>query len=276
MRRLVFFMCTAIAAPSDQVVPLAPRQGETLHVQAALPAVSSARLGARTIPLFSGFGLFPIPVDQKPGVYQFDLLDGQGAVLRSTPITVRDAHYPSQNIILKKELTELKPSPGEEDTTRSFRQAVSSTRYWSEPLAAPVSGCMTSLFGVKRFQNGKPTGSFHGGVDLRGSAGSPVRAAAAGVVRIARQFALHGGTVAIDHGQGLGSMYLHLSKFAVSEGALVQPGEVIGYIGSTGRSTAPHLHWTLYVHGIQVNPGQWVTLQACTVSKPNRRRKNKT
>jgi murein DD-endopeptidase MepM/ murein hydrolase activator NlpD len=224
-------------------------------------------MGDRAVRLFAPFGLFPIPAEQKPGRYTLEILDGKGAALRSTPITVRDAHYPAQNVVLAKEITELKPSPGEVDTTKAFRETVSATRYWTEPLDAPVSGCMTSLFGVRRFQNGKPSGSSHGGVDLRGAAGLPVHAAAAGVVRIARQYNLHGGTVGIDHGQGFESMYLHLSKFAVAEGAMVKRGDVIGYIGSTGRSTAPHLHWTLYVYGVPVNPAQWVTLQACPSRK---------
>jgi murein DD-endopeptidase MepM/ murein hydrolase activator NlpD len=70
-------------------------------------------------------------------------------------------------------------------------------------------------------------------------------------------FRLHGGTVGLDHGQGVTSSYIHLSKTAVKEGQVVKQGEVIGYVGSTGFSTAPHLHWGLYVHGSPVNPKQW-------------------
>jgi murein DD-endopeptidase MepM/ murein hydrolase activator NlpD len=123
---------------------------------------------------------------------------------------------------------------------------------------------MTSRFGVRRFRNGKPTGSYHGGLDLRAREGQPVRATAAGTVAIARQFALRGGTVGIDHGQGLTSMYLHMSKIAAAEGAAVQAGDVIGYAGSTGRSTAPHLHWSINVNGIPVAPLQWVKIGSCS------------
>jgi murein DD-endopeptidase MepM/ murein hydrolase activator NlpD len=73
----------------------------------------------------------------------------------------------------------------------------------------------------------------------------------------------HGGTAGIDDGQGLSSIYLHLSKFAVKEGAAVAKGGVIGYVGSTGRSTATHLHWSLYVNGVPVNPRQWPKVQPC-------------
>jgi len=86
-------------------------------------------------------------------------------------------------------------------------------------------------------------------------------------VKIVRAWNIHGGTVAIDHGQGLQSIYLHMSKFATAEGAVVKKGDVIGYVGSTGRSTAPHLHWSLYANGVPVNPRQWVPLTACAPRK---------
>ena len=82
-----------------------------------------------------------------------------------------------------------------------------------------------------------------------------------------RQFNIHGGTVAIDHGQGVGSLYLHLSRFAAREGARVAQGDVIGYAGSTGRSSAPHLHWSLYVNGVPVNPRQWLALKPCQAAR---------
>jgi murein DD-endopeptidase MepM/ murein hydrolase activator NlpD len=122
---------------------------------------------------------------------------------------------------------------------------------------------MISPFGVQRLHNGKPTGNYHAGIDQRSPAGRPVRSVAGGVVKIVGQFNIHGGTVAIDHGQGLQSTYLHLSAFAATAGAVVKQGDVVGYVGSTGRSTAPHLHWSLHVNGVPVNPAQWVTLQPC-------------
>ncbi|HEX4809164.1 MAG TPA: M23 family metallopeptidase, partial [Bryobacteraceae bacterium] len=143
------------------------------------------------------------------------------------------------------------------------RKEVGPKRYWTEPLQLPVPGCMTSLFGVTRYHNGKPTGDYHAGIDQRGAAGTPIHAIAAGTVKIVEPYNLRGGTVAIDHGQGLESIYLHMSKFAVKEGDEVGRGDVIGYIGSTGRATGPHLHWTLYANGEAVNPLQWVHTSPC-------------
>jgi murein DD-endopeptidase MepM/ murein hydrolase activator NlpD len=215
----------------------------------------------------------PVPAEEKPGTYTLEFLGKDGSVRQSTAIQIRDAHFRTQNIVLGKEIAELKPSPGEMETASAFRKSVSDERYWEEPFAAPVAGCMTSPFGVKRLRNGKPTGDYHAGIDQRAAAGSPVRAIASGVVKIVKSWNIHGNTVGIDHGQGVESMYLHLSRFAVAEGARVEKGQVIGYAGSTGRSTASHLHWSIYVNTVPVNPGQWVEFHACANNGPAPSRK---
>ena len=266
MRWFIVWFAGVVWAGPVTVTPKIVRQGETVRVVAGGNG-TEARLNGRTVRLFpqadSRFGLMPIPVDERPGEYNLEVLDQNHTVLESTGITVQNAHYPSQNVMISQALTELKASPGETETTAEFRNHVSDVRFWQDPLRPPVPGCMTSPFGVKRLQNGKPTGSYHGGLDLRGAAGSPIRATAAGTVVLAREFALHGGTVGIDHGQGLESMYLHMSKIGVAEGAKVQAGDIIGYVGSTGRSNAPHLHWSIYVNGISVSPLQWVSVRSC-------------
>ncbi len=260
--RWLLLLVTAIAW--GQIVV---RQGDAIHVRTQEPAVE-ARMDGRTVRLFvqpegGRLGLMPVPALKEPGRYALDLVASDGKVLSSETVTVRDAHFRTQNVVLEKATAELKPSRGEMDTVDAFLKSVSETRHWQEPLRLPVPGCMTSPFGVKRLRNGKPTGQTHGGLDQRSAAGTPVHAVADGVVKLVKQYTLHGGTVGIDHGQGLESMYLHLSRFAVAEGAVVKKGDVIGYSGSTGRSNAPHLHWSLYANGVPVNPLQWVGLKAC-------------
>lgn len=211
------------------------------------------------------FGLMPVPVDQQPGDYNVELLDKGGMPFATASIRVVDAHFPRQNVLIGKGLAELKPSPGEVETVAAFRNSVSDVRYWSEPLVLPVRGCMTSRFGVQRYMNGKATGNFHAGLDQRSPSGTPVHAVDGGIVKIVREWNLHGRTVGVDHGQGLESIYLHMSKLAVSEGAKVKKGDVVGYVGSTGRSTAPHLHWSLYANGVPVNPLDWVQVTPCAL-----------
>jgi murein DD-endopeptidase MepM/ murein hydrolase activator NlpD len=103
--------------------------------------------------------------------------------------------------------------------------------------------------------------------------GTPIRVVSDGVVKVVRKFNINGDIVGVDHGQGVTSFYLHMSKFATTEGALVKRGDVIGYVGSSGRSTGPHLHWSLNVLAVPVNPLQWMKISPCDASPaPSRRR----
>src|SRR4051794_16172992 len=262
----LILLTTALLAQPPRTV----RQGGTLRLHGPAAAVS-ARLKDRTVRLFpqadgTTAGLLPIPADQKPGGYTLELVDRAGAVVESAAVTVIDAHFRKQNVTIAPAIAELKPSPGETETVTEFRNTVTETRHWSEPLDVPLRGCMTSPYGVQRYLNGKPTGSIHAGIDQRGAAGTPVHAVDGGVVKFAREWALHGRTVGVDHGQGLESIYLHMSKLAVAEGATVKKGDVVGYVGSTGRSTAPHLHWSIYVNGVPVNPLDWIKVEPCAAA----------
>jgi murein DD-endopeptidase MepM/ murein hydrolase activator NlpD len=265
----------ALAAQIFETRPPSVRQGETIRVRNSSTA-SSVRMNGRTVRLFpqmdgAWFGLMPVPHDQVPGKYPLEFLDRDGSVLHTTAITVRDARFAKQNVVMMRAVQELAPAQGEMDLVAAFRRNVSDQRYWDDPLAAPVPGCLLSPFGVARLHNGKPTGNYHSGVDQRSPAGKPVRAVAGGVVRLVRALNLHGGTVGVDHGQGLESIYLHLSRFAVGEGAVVKKGDLIGYVGSTGRSTGPHLHWSLYANGVPVTPLQWISLKSCAAPRTRSR-----
>jgi murein DD-endopeptidase MepM/ murein hydrolase activator NlpD len=259
-----------------ELIPTSVPQGQVAHIKAA-SSVSSVRLKNRNIPLFPAtdgtrFGLLPIPALDKPGPIVAQAIDSNGQVVGSVTITVTDAKFKTQNVVLGKALTALKPAPGEMETVAALRNTVTPERHWSEPFEIPVPGCMTSPFGVLRLHNGKPTGNYHSGIDQRGAEGTPIRAISGGIVKIVRKFNVHGDLVGIDHGQGVTSFYLHMSKFAVAEGAAVNKGDVIGYVGSTGRSTAPHLHWGLDVMGTPVNPSQWIQFDPCPVPAPAKRR----
>jgi murein DD-endopeptidase MepM/ murein hydrolase activator NlpD len=280
MRSFAVLVALSAAAQTFDIQPSAAKQGDVIRLSTNAPAVS-AKMQERTVRLFSEpdgtrAGLLPVPATTKPGAYQVEFLDEQGQVLRSAGVTVRDARFPEQNVTLSPRVQALKPAPGEMETVAAFRKAVTDTRYWTEPFERPLPGCMTSPFGVRRLHNGKRTGGYHGGIDQRGSAGSPIRAIADGVVAIVRPYNIHGKVVGIDHGQGVASLYLHMSKFATKEGAKIGKGDVIGYVGSTGRSTAPHLHWSISVNGVAVNPEQFVPLSPCpepaSTRKGNRHR----
>ncbi len=213
----------------------------------------------------------PVPVLTTPGTYRLRWLDAKGEAVEERNLQVTSAHFAVQNVVLSKSLTELRSTDDERTQVASFFKADSPERFWTLPIEPPLRSCLTSPFGVRRAHNGKLTGDFHGGLDQRGATGTPIHSVAAGKVTLTGEFALHGGTVGIDHGQGLKSMYLHMSKTAAKLGDTVAKGDVIGFVGSTGRSNGSHLHWALYAHGEPVNPLQWVSLQPCATAKPIKR-----
>jgi len=120
----------------------------------------------------------------------------------------------------------------------------------SKPLKNPF---ITSEFGEVRLINGKRR-SVHRGVDFRAKEGESVYAVMSGKVRLTGDFFLTGKTVILEHGQGLYTLYAHLSKILVKEGQFVKLGEVIGKAGSTGRSTGSHLHLGVYLMGLPLDP----------------------
>jgi murein DD-endopeptidase MepM/ murein hydrolase activator NlpD len=273
---LPLLLTLPVCAQSFRAAPQKIIQGEVIKLATGVDAVS-VRLNGKTVPLFpqaggQRLGLMPVDVLAKPGPYTLEFLDAKEIVLDKAPITVLDAHYRRENISIAPAISSLKPSPGEQETVSAFKRSVSQERYWKEPFTPPVHGCVTSPFGSMRLHNGKPTGDFHAGVDQRGAAGTPIHPITAGVVKLIQKYNLRGGTVAIDHGQGVETIYLHMSAFAAKEGQRVTPADVIGYIGSTGRSTGPHVHWTLYVNGQAVNPSQWMSLKACRATAPPKKK----
>ena len=126
---------------------------------------------------------------------------------------------------------------------------------WRQRFLWPAHGRISGLFGAQRIYRGEP-GSFHSGVDVAGGAGAPVVAPADGVVTLAAEtdFTLEGRLLMLDHGMGLNSAFLHLSKIDVREGEVVRRGQKIGEIGSTGRATGPHLHWSMKWRDERIDP----------------------
>lgn len=208
--------------------------------------------------------LLGIPVDMKTGGHTVQIKTVTGDPIDSRTIQVRDGKFRRQNISVGKSTKGLQPLPGEMEAIQALKENVTAVRYWDKPLVSPTPDCENSPFGVKRYHNGVYIHDYHKGVDLRSPQGRPIRAIADGVVKIAApQFRLHGGTVGLDHGQGLNSVYIHMSKVAVKQGQPVKKGDTIGYVGSTGFATGPHLHWGLYANGVPVNPDQWIPVPRC-------------
>ena len=264
-------LLTSVSSRAAQVCELKPasaKQGSVVRLS-CVAEVHSARTDSRSVPLFKQDdgrfeGLLPISAIDKPGTVAVEFLGPNQQVMESGQVTILDAHFPVQNVNLAPAIATLHNTPEEMQTLKLFRENVTGERYWQDRFLEPVPGCMISPFGVKRYRNHKPTGEYHGGVDLRSPAGTEVKAASDGIVQVSQLITVLGNAVGLDHGQGVETLYMHMEKLAVEPGAHVKRGDVLGYVGTTGRSSGPHLHWTVYVNGVQVNPAQWTALSPCS------------
>ncbi len=131
--------------------------------------------------------------------------------------------------------------------------------YWEDRFIYPINSKITSKFGTRRMMNGKFK-SYHGGTDFRAAIGEPIKATNSGVVKLVKNQFYAGNSIIVDHGKGVFSSYYHLDKMLVSEGESVQKGQVIGLAGKTGRVTGPHLHFGIRVHGVAVDPMQFLQI----------------
>ena len=173
-------------------------------------------------------------------------------------VTVRVKNYPEQRLTIKDK---LKVEPNPEDLARIERERETTEavkRRFSPPapatnFALPASGPLSSRFGLRRIFNGLPRNP-HAGLDVAVGTGAPIKAPAAGVVTNTGDYFFNGNTVFIDHGQGLISAYMHLSRVDVRAGQTVKRGETLGAAGGTGRVTGPHLHWAVILNNTAVDP----------------------
>ncbi|MEA3390653.1 M23 family metallopeptidase [Sphingobium sp. CCH11-B1] len=136
------------------------------------------------------------------------------------------------------------------------RAKVTDAQGWRQSFIWPRTGRISGLFGSQRIYRGEP-GAYHGGVDIAGATGDPVVAPADGVVILAasdKPYTLEGHLLMIDHGHGLNSAFLHLSRIDVQPGEAVRQGQRIGAVGATGRATGPHLHWGMKWNEARIDP----------------------
>ncbi len=146
--------------------------------------------------------------------------------------------------------------PAELASIAAARAGISAETGWRTTFAAPVTGPITGAYGSQRILAGTPSAP-HAGLDFGVAPGTPVLAPAAGIVRLAQgPFTLEGNLVMIDHGMGLVTAYLHLSRIDVRPGDHVTTGQPIGRVGATGRATGPHLHWGATWTDVRIDPAK--------------------
>ncbi|WP_238528176.1 M23 family metallopeptidase [Pseudodesulfovibrio mercurii] len=184
-------------------------------------------------------------------------VDGRERTLRRT-VRITPEDYPKQELTLpEKMVTPPKDVhariAAEGEQTSAAKRTVSAVRQWHLPLERPVDGVVLSVYGSQRILNGKPRNP-HRGLDFRSAKGNPVRCVDDGRVILVGDHYYAGNSVYVDHGNGVVSMYFHLSESTVKVGDAVRRGQTIGLTGMTGRATGPHLHFSLSVQGDLVDP----------------------
>lgn len=267
----VFAFAVANNPASIKLVPASLKQGQTVAVLVTLPpntvpptvtfnkkeyrffidesvSQSAANEGGQIYR-----ALIAVPADIKPGAYDLKIGDIEKKV------TVADGGFGVQRIRLPKDKDNFVPSPGEEEAVKKAKMTVSSQQLWQGEFKKPCKARTSTGFGLRRIVNGKLlTDYFHSGLDFAGGLGAPIYAAQDGKVLLAHAgWKLHGGTVAIDHGDGVITFYIHMSKILAKEGQTVKAGQEIGKVGMTGRANGPHLHFSVYVNGEATNPQDW-------------------
>lgn len=205
-------------------------------------------------------GMIATNPNQKVGKTKIILGDDSKKLSDTLDLEIKRVNFGVQNVKLSKSVYNLKAT---EDENLKIEKALSTKSeiafFEKPPYESPTSGPIGAKYGVRRYNNGKDTHEFHKGIDIKAPMGQPIKSIQPGKVLVAEQFNLNGGTVIVDHGRGMVSAYLHMSKIDVKPGQIVDKRQVLGKVGSTGHSSGPHLHWGLYINRTPVDPmQQWI------------------
>lgn len=206
----------------------------------------------------SWYAIVGLPLSLRPGQYTLTTLTRQGKKL-SRHFQVNDKHYTVQRITLKNKRM-VNPTAADlvriRKESKIIHHALATWRATPQvnlDFEMPVPGIISSSFGLRRIFNGEPRKP-HSGLDIAAEVGTPIKAPSSGVVAATGHYFFDGNTVLLDHGQGLVTMYCHMSRIDVKPGQHVTRGQVIGLVGRTGRVTGPHLHWGVSLNNTMVEP----------------------
>ena len=204
------------------------------------------------------YAIVGLALGVKPGTHYLEAKTRERKPLRLS-FQVSDKSYETQHLTIEDK-RKVNPEPRDlERIDREQKRIGAALGRWSDGAVAtldflkPADGPLSSPFGLRRYFNEQPRKP-HSGLDIAAGEGAPIRAPATGTVIDAGDFFFNGNTVFIDHGQGLITMYCHMSRIDVKPGQRVTTGEVIGAVGKTGRVTGPHLHWSVSLNDARVDP----------------------
>ncbi len=198
-----------------------------------------------------------IPLSAKAGIHNLQVKSN--GIETSYKFEVANKDYETQYLTIKNK---RKVNPNEQDMSRIIKEKklISKAKsHWSDngnvslEFIKPTEGPYSSPFGLRRFFNKQPRRP-HSGLDIAAAKGTPIVAPADGTVINTGEYFFNGNTVFLDHGQGLITMYCHMDSISIEEGTQVKTGDIIGNVGLTGRVTGAHLHWSVMLNNVTVDP----------------------
>ena len=201
--------------------------------------------------------LYGLSYHLKTEQYSFEIKNKDGAVLREIRINIVQKNFRTQKINVNKKYT--KPTDKILEKIKKDRiKLVKARKIWFEnnpdmEFILPVKGITTGIFGTKRFYNGIE-GNYHNGFDIAADTGTPIVAPSSGKITLTGDFFYNGKSIILDHGRGLKSIMIHLDEILVEENQYVEKGQIIGKVGTTGKSTGAHLHWSVLVNNTYIDP----------------------
>ena len=227
---------------------------------AALPLpidAVSASVNGEPVLVVAGHAIVGAALDAEPGPHVVEVATLTDAARLAYEVVHRD--YPEQRLrtsnrrMVNPDPADLERINRETATMRAAYALRTPVTASPVPFLKPVAGRHSSVFGLRRFWNDEPR-SPHSGLDIAANTGTPIASPAPGIVAVTGDYFFNGNTVMVDHGGGLVTMYCHLHTIGVQEGQAVARGDVLGQVGATGRSTGPHLHWSVSLGGVRVDP----------------------
>ena len=224
--------------------------------------VLSVEFQGRTQLQIGDIAVVPIPLFTDPDAVRVSITLTDGTVIESIVETL-DKQYPEERITITDQ---EQVSPSEDSLKRIRRESALMREAYGRfsaqpkdllPIIQPIEGRTSGVFGSRRFFNDQPRNP-HSGIDWAAPTGTPIKNPAPGTVVVTGEFFFNGKTVMIDHGGGFISMMCHLDQIDVEVDQILERGEIIGTVGTTGRSTGPHLHWSVSLGGIRTDPAVFI------------------
>ena len=281
---IIISLLSYLAASNINITDTTVSNGRTIFIEFVKEEnthFKSLSLGKKTFKVFTNpvddkkaYALIPFSYYEKLGTQKMKLNFKENGTQKSKVfiLKVADGKYKKEEIQVSSSKVNPKSKEVKKRISKEYAEAmkiygtVTTESYINSKFILPLDSFITSDFGKARVYNGSLKG-YHSGTDFRAKVGTPLIASNDGIVALVKDRFYSGGTVLIDHGQGIYTCYFHMSAFNVKRDEKVKKGQVIGLSGVSGRVTGPHLHFAVRINGLQVDPLQFVELMNKNIFK---------